>query len=148
MQLERKRGQHNRSTPNENAHGISQNDASINENCTENTFNKVTTVVQFPSDDNDEKESQEAWIMEMLMNSDNISMSMMNEQEQMSEEDKKFLYAWAVHSNHSIHYHMRQIIKQQKLVNEYRSMMMEGRDLTPLELNLHKYDLVIIFQII
>ena len=45
------------------------------------------------------------------MNDGDISMSMMNEQEQMSEEDKKFLYARAVHSNHSIQYHMQQIIK-------------------------------------
>ena len=45
------------------------------------------------------------------MNDGDISMSMMNEQEQMSKEDKKFLYARAVHSNHSIQYHMQQIIK-------------------------------------
>ena len=43
---------------------------------------------------------------------------------------------------------MQQIIKQQKVVNEYRSMMMEGMGLTPLESNLHKYDPVNIFQII
>ena len=43
---------------------------------------------------------------------------------------------------------MHQIIEQQKVVNEYRSMTMEGMDLTPLESNLHKYDLVIISQII
>ena len=43
---------------------------------------------------------------------------------------------------------MQQIFEQQKVVNEYRSMMMEGMDLTPLELNLHKYDPVIISQII
>ena len=66
----------------------------------------------------------------------------------MSEDDKKFLYARAVQSNHSIQYHMHQIIERQKVVNEYRSMMMEGMDLTPLESNLHKYDLVIISQII
>ena len=35
-----------------------------------------------------------------------------------------------------------------KVVDEYKSMTMEGMDLTPLELNLHKYDLVIISQII
>ena len=42
---------------------------------------------------------------------------------------------------------MQQIIEQQKVVDEYRSMMMEGIGLTPLELNLHKYDLVVISQI-
>ena len=86
--------------------------------------------------------------MEMLTNDSDISMSMMNEQESMSENDKKFLYARAVKSNHSIQYHMHQIIEQQKVVDEYRSMMVEGMDLTPLESNLHKYDLLIILQII
>ena len=68
-------------------------------------------VAQGPADDNDENESHKAWTMEMLTNNGNISMSMMNEQELMSEGDKKFLYARAVHSNHSIQYHMDQIIK-------------------------------------
>ena len=71
----------------------------------------------------------------------------MNEPEQVSEGDKKFLYARAVHSNHSIEYHMQQIIKQQKVVDKYRSMMIEVMGLTPLESNLHKYDLGIISQI-
>ena len=34
------------------------------------------------------------------------------------------------------------------MVNEYRNMMLEGMDLIPLELNLHKFHLVIISQII
>ena len=68
-------------------------------------------MVQGPSDDNDENESQKAWTMEMLTNDSDISMSMMNEQEQVSEEDKKFLYARPIHSNHSIQYHMQQIIE-------------------------------------
>ena len=45
------------------------------------------------------------------MNDGDISMSMMNEQESMSEDDKKFLYARVVHSNHSIQYHMHRIIE-------------------------------------
>ena len=105
-------------------------------------------VVQGPSDDNDKNESHKVWTMEMLTNDGDISMSMMNEQEPVTEEDKKFLYARAVHSNHLIQYHMQQIIKQQKMVDEYRSMTMERMDLTPLESNLHKYDLAIISLII
>ena len=54
VQLERKKRQLNESTPNEKAHGISQSDTLINENRTENSLNKVTMVVQGPSDDNDE----------------------------------------------------------------------------------------------
>ena len=48
----------------------------------------------------------------MLMNNGDILTSMMNEQEPVSEEDKKFLYARAVHSNHLIQYHMQQIIER------------------------------------
>ena len=72
------------------------------------------------------------------MNDGNISTSMINEQEQVSEENTKFLYARSVHSYHSMQYHMQQIIEQQKVVDEYRCMTMEGMGLTPLELNLHK----------
>ena len=84
----------------------------------------------------------------MLTNDGNISTNMRNEEESMSEDEKKFLYAGAVHSNHSIQYHMHQIMERQRVVNEYRNMTMEGMDLIPLESNLHKYDLVIISQII
>ena len=109
--LERKRRQLNESTPDEKAHGVSQSDTSINENHREISFNKLTMVVQGPSDHNDENESQKSWTMEMLTNNGDISMSMMNEPEQVTKEDKKFLYARAVHSNHSIQYHMQQIIE-------------------------------------
>ena len=47
----------------------------------------------------------------MLTNDGDISTNMMNEQESMSDDDEKFLYARAVHSNHSIQYHMHQIIE-------------------------------------
>ena len=83
----------------------------------------------------------------MLTNDGNISTSMTNEPEQVIEEGKTFLYVRAVHSNHSIQYHMQKLIKRQRVVNEYRSMTIEGMDLTPLESNLHKYDLVVISQI-
>ena len=39
-------------------------------------------------------------------------------------------------------------MERQRVVNEYRNMMMEGMNLIPLESNLHKYDPVIISQII
>ena len=59
-----------------------------------------------------------------------------------------FLYARARHSNHVIHYHMQQIMEHQKVVDEYRSMVEEGRDLIPFESNLFKCDLVVISHII
>ena len=52
-------------------------------------------VAQGPADDDDENELCKAWTMEMLTNDGDISTSMMNEQESMSEDDKKFLYARA-----------------------------------------------------
>ena len=107
----------------------------------------MATVVQGPTDDDDENKSWKAWTMEMLMNDGDISMTMMNGPEQMSEDCKKFLYSRAAHSNHLIQYHMQQIIERQKVVDEYRSMMMEGMGLIPLESNLHKNDLVVISQI-
>ena len=111
VSLERKRRRLDKSIPNKKAHGVSQSESLINENCTENSFNNVTTVAQVPSDDSDENESQKVWSMEMLTNDGDISTSMANESEQVSEEDKKVLYTRAVHSNHSIQYHMHQIIK-------------------------------------
>ena len=59
-----------------------------------------------------------------------------------------FLYARAVHSNHLIQYHMHQIMERQRVVDEYRNMTMEGMDLIPIESNLHKFNPVIISQII
>ena len=82
------------------------------------------------------------------MNDGDISANMTNEVELMSDDEKMFLYARAVHSNHSIQYHMHQIMDRQRVVDEYRNMTMEGMDLIPLESNLHKFHLVIISQII
>ena len=45
------------------------------------------------------------------MNNGHISMNTMNEEESMSEDEKKFLYVRAIHSNHSIQYHMHQIME-------------------------------------
>ena len=39
-------------------------------------------------------------------------------------------------------------MERQKVANEYRSMMVDGMDLTPLELNLYKGDPVVISHII
>ena len=94
--------------------------------------------------DDDEIESWKAWTMEMLMNNSNISMTKMSESEQVNRDYKKFLYARATYSNHAIQYHMQQIMERQKVVDEYRSMMVEGMDLIPLELSSYKSDPVVI----
>ena len=82
------------------------------------------------------------------MNDSDISTNTISEVESMSDDEKMFLYARAVHSNHSIQYHMHQIIERQRVANKYRNMMMEGVNLIPLESNLYKYSPVIISQII
>ena len=51
----------------------------INENCTVKSINKTTTVVQGPSDNDDENESCKVWTMEMLTNDGEISTSITNE---------------------------------------------------------------------
>ena len=144
----KKRRQFNENTPNEKPPGDNQSDTSTKENHTVKSIKKSTMVTQGPVDDVDENEPCKAWTMEMLTNNGDISTSMTNEQDSMSEDDKKFVDTRAVHSNHLIQYHMHHIIEQQTVVDEYRGMMMEGMDLTPLESSLHKYDLVIISQII
>ena len=40
-------------------------------------------------DDDDKNESHKVWTMEMLMNDSDILMSMMNEEESMSKDEKK-----------------------------------------------------------
>ena len=146
--LERERRQFNENNPDKKPNGDSQSDIPISEKSTVKSINKSTLVAQGPVDDDDKNEPCKVWTMEMLTNDSDISTSMMNEEELMNKDVKKFLYARAVHSNHSIQYHMHQIIEHQKVVNEYKNMTMEGMESIPLELNLHKYDPVIISQII
>ena len=148
MVLERKRRRFNEENPNEKSDNDNQSDEQINKMSTVNSINESTSEAQGPTDDNKKNESRKAWTMEMLMNGGNISANTTNEEESMSDAERMFLYARAVHSNHSIQYHMHQIMEQQKVINEYRNMMMEGMDLIPLESDLHKYHLVIISQII
>ena len=82
------------------------------------------------------------------MSSVDNSVNMMSEEELMSDDERMFLYARAVHSNHSIQYHMHQIMERQKEIEDYRNMSMEGMDLITLESNFHQYHPVIISQII
>ena len=120
----------------------------MNKLSTVNSINESMSEVQGPMDDNNKNESQKAWTMEMLMNGGNISANATNEEVSMSDDEKMFVYARAVHSNHSIQYHMHQIMERQRVVDEYRNIKMEGVDLIPLESNLHKFHPVIISQII
>ena len=146
--LERKRRRLNENDPDKKSDDYNQSDAPINKRITVNSINESSLEVQGPMDDDIKNESRKAWTMEMLTNDGNISANTTNEVESMSGNEKMFLYARAVHSNHSIQYHMHQIIEQQRVVDEYSNMMMEGLDLIPLESNQHKFNPVIISQII
>ena len=109
--LERKRRRLNENNPNKKSDGDSQSDTPISEKSTVKSINKSTLVAQGPAADDDENELRKALIMEMLMNGSDISTNTMNEEESMSEDEKKFLFARAVHSNHSIQNHMHQIME-------------------------------------
>ena len=146
--LERKNRQFNNNNPEEKTDDNNQCDTLISGRSTVNSFNELTPVAQGPTEDNNKNKSRKAWKMEMLMNGVDNSANTMSEEESMSDDERMFLYARAVHSNHSIQYHMHQIMERQKVIDEYRNMTMEGMDLIPLESNLHQYHLVIISQII
>ena len=73
----------------------------------------------------------------------NISTTEADELEQIDDNNKKFLYARAVHANHMIQHHMHEILEHQRVVDEYRSMADGERDMIPLESDQYKKDLVI-----
>ena len=146
--LERKKRRLHNNNPEEKTDDDNQCDTPISEKSTENTINELTPVAQGPTEDDNRNESRKAWTMEMLMNGGNNSANTTSEEELMSDDERMFLYARAVNSNHLIQYHMHQIMERQRVIDEYKNMTMEGMDLIPLESNLHQYHLVIISQII
>ena len=146
--LERKKRQCNYNVPDEKTDNGNQCDTLISERSTENSVNELSPEVQGPTEDDNKNKSRKVWTMGMLMNGFDNSMNTTSGEESMSDNERMFLYARAVHSNHSIQYHMHQIMERQKVIDEYRNMTMEGLDLIPLESNLHRYHPVIISQII
>ena len=148
MVLERKRRRFIEKNPDEKSDNDKQCGAQINDMSTEKSINKSIPQVQGPTDVNEKNESRKAWTMEMPMNDFDNSTNTTSKEESMSDNERMFLYARAVHSNHSIQYHMHQIMERQKVIDKYRNMTMEGLDLIPLESNLHRYHPVIISQII
>ena len=124
MILERKRRRLSENDPDKKSEDYNQSDTPINEMSTVTSINESMSEVQGPTDDKNKNESRKAWTMETLMNGGDISANMMNEEVSMSDNERMFLYARAVHSNHSIQYHMHQIMKQQRVIDEYRNMTM------------------------
>ena len=146
--LERKKRRLNNNNPEEKTDDNNQCEAPINEKSTENSIIELTHVAKGPTEDDSKNKSRKAWTMEMLMNGGDNSANTTSEEELMSDDERMFLYARAVHSNHSIQYHMHQIMERQRVIDEYKNMTMEGMDLIPLESNLHQYHPVIISQMI
>ena len=76
-----------------------------------------------------------------------ISTTNSSEQLIIEDKNKKFLYARAMHASHMIQHHVHEISQRQRVIDEYRSMMDEGREMIPLDSDLHKSDPVIIRHI-
>ena len=138
--LEKKQRWLNGDIASENVHHINQSNSTINETDHEKVINKETSTVQGPTSYDEEKESQKAWTMEMPMMDSDISTTEADEKERIEESRKKFFYARAIHSSHMIQHHLQQIFECQRVVNEYRSLVDEERDI---ESSLYKTDLVI-----
>ena len=73
----------------------------------------------------------------------NMSMMETEELEQIEDNNKKFLYARAVHANHMRQHQMHEILEHQQVVDKYWSMADGERDMIPLESAQYKNDLVI-----
>ena len=80
----------------------------------------------------------------MPTNDGNIFTINTAELTQIEDRNKQFLYARVVHANHMIQYHMNKILERQRMVDEYRLMAAEGRELIPLESDMHRCAPVII----
>ena len=131
VSLEKKRRRLNRKTPNETESQLS-------------LINRALDTVPRPTSNDDEVESRKAWTMGMPTNDGDISTINTEKMTQIEDRNKQFLYARAVHANHMIQYHMNEILERQRVVDEYRFMAEEGRELIPLESDLHRRDPVII----
>ena len=77
------------------------------------------------------------------MNDGDISTIDSEELTRIKDKNKKFLYAWAVHANHMIQYHMNEISERQRVVDEYQSMADRSREMIPLESDEYKSDPVV-----
>ena len=106
VSLEKKRRQLNRDIPSEDKNQLS-------------LINKEADTAQGPTNHDDEIELQKAWTMGMPMIGGDISTMDSEELECIKDNNKKFLYARAVHANHMIQHHMHKISECQRLIDEY-----------------------------
>ena len=118
VSLEKKRRQLNRDIPSEDKNQLSQSHNKIGKIDNKEAINKEADTVQDPTSYDKEIELQKAWTMGMPTFDGDISMMETDELEQIEDNNKKFLYARAVHANHMIQYHMHEILEHQQVVNE------------------------------
>ena len=144
VSLEKKRRQLNRDIPSEDENHLSQSHNKISKIDNEEAINKEMDTVQGPTNYDKEIELQKAWTMWVPTIDGDISTMETEELEQIEDNNKKFLYARAVHANHMIQHHMHEILESQRIiVDEYRSMANGERDMIPLESEQYKNDPVI-----
>ena len=98
--LERKKRRFNHKDPEESSDNYNQCDTMISDAGTENSIKEMIPETKGPTDDNNKNELRKAWTMEMLMNGFDNSTNTASEEESMSDNERMFLYARAVHSNH------------------------------------------------
>ena len=134
VSLEKKQRRLNRDIPSETTNQLSR-------------FNEESDTKQGLTSQDEEIESQEAWTMGMPLIDGDISTTNSSEQLKIEHKNKQFLYARAMHASDMIQHHMHEISERQRVLDEYRSMMDEGRELIPLDSDLHKSDPVIIQHI-
>ena len=85
----------------------------INRTDNEEALNNENDTVPGPTSCDDEIELRKVWTMGMPTINGNISMMETEELEQIEDNNKKFLYARAVHANHMIQHHMHEILECQ-----------------------------------
>ena len=134
VSLEKKRRRLNRDIPSEAPNHLSR----LNEDS--DTRQGLTTQAE-------ESESQEAWTMGMPSIDGDISTTDSSEQQRIEDKNKQFLYARVMHASHMIQHHMQGISERQRVIDEYRAMMDDGREMIPLDSDLHQSDPVIIQHI-
>ena len=113
VSLDKNRRQLNRDIPSEDENQLSLSHNKIYRADNEEEINKGKDTVPGPTSYDDEIESQKAWTLGMPMIDDDISTMDTEELEQIEDNNKKFLYARAVHANHMIQHHMHEILKHQ-----------------------------------
>ena len=133
----------NRDIPSEDENQLSLGHNELNRTENEEAINNENDTVPHPTSYDNEIELQKSWTMGMPMIDGDFSMMDTEELEQIEDNNKKFLYARAVHASHMIQHHMQRIFECQQVVDVYRSMADGGREMIQLESDQYKNDLVI-----